>query len=128
MIALILVLLVILTALFTTIQTLYVESMRLRTRELPAMSYFKEVLEKKLKTRSTEEGALTFSFWKHACMVMMGVMLLSLISGPESIVPLDILEALPAVLLLTALSAYLIPQLLYRRSSGHWLLAFVPFF
>lgn len=128
MIALILVLLVILTALFTTIQTLYVESMRLRTRELPATSYFKEVLEAKLKTRTTEEGALTFSFWKHACMVMMGVLLLSLISGPGPIVPLDFVEALPAVLLLTAFSAYLIPQLLYRRSSGHWMLAFVPFY
>src|SRR5580698_2359571 len=128
MIALILVLLVILTALFTTIQTLYVESMRLRTRDLPAMSYFKEVLEVKLKTRTTEEGALTFSFWKHVCMVMMGVLLLSLISDSGPIVPLDFLEALPAALLLTAFSAYLIPQLLYRRSSGHWMLAFVPFF
>ena len=47
MIAPILIVLVVLIALFTTIQTLYVESMRLRTRELPAMSYFKEVLEVK---------------------------------------------------------------------------------
>ncbi len=128
MIALILVVLVVVTALFTTIQTLYLESMRLRTREWPALAYFKEVLEAKLKLRSTEEGSLTFSLWKHTCLVLMGVLSLAQVSGTGSIIPLDLLEAVGSALLLMALSAYLIPQLLFRRSSGHWLLAFLPFF
>ena len=128
MIALFLLALVLVTALFTTIQTLYVESMRLRTRELPALAYFKEVVELKLKMRTTEEGALTFSLWKHACLVLMGVLVLAQISDSGPVVASDIIEALPAVLLLTALSAYLIPELLYRRSSGHWMLALLPFY
>jgi putative hemolysin len=127
MIALILILLVALTALFTTIQTLYVESMRLRSRELPSLEYFKEVVELKLKMR-TETGALTFSVWKHACLVVMGVLVLGQIMGPDPFNVLDVVEALLTGLLLMTLSAYLMPQLLYRRSSGHWMNAVLPLF
>ncbi len=128
MIALILIALIIVIALFTTIQTLYVESMRLRTRDLPTLSYFKDVLEAKLKMRTTEEGALTFSLWKHTCLVIMGVLVLAQITGPGPILPVDYAEALLSALLLMALSAFLLPQLLFRRSSGHWMLALLPFF
>jgi len=76
MIALILIVLVVLTALFATIQTLYAESMRLRGRESPALEFFKETLEAKLRIR-TEEGALSFSLWKHACLVAIGVFALA---------------------------------------------------
>jgi CBS domain containing-hemolysin-like protein len=132
MTALVLIVLVVLTALFTTIQTLYLESMRLRTRELPALEYFKEDLEAKLKMR-TEEGALTFSLWKHTCLVLMGVLVLAQVTGSgrlagDSISALEIGEALVSALLLMSLSAYLVPQLLYRRSSGHWMHAFLPFY
>ena len=61
-------LLLVLIALFTSIQTLYLEGMRLRTRDLPALQYFKSDLEPRLNLRS-EEGALTFSLWKHTCLV-----------------------------------------------------------
>jgi len=127
MIALILIVLVALIVLFTNIQTLYVESMRLRTRELPAVLYFKEVMEAKLKMRP-ETGSLTFSLWKHACMVAMGVFVMAqmFIEGPLN--ALDVTEALVIALLLMNLSAYLIPQLLYRRSSGRWMHAFLPFY
>src|SRR5579863_9333076 len=104
MIALILIVLVALTTLFTTMQTLYTESMRLRSRELPAMEYFKEVLEPRLKMR-TESGALTFSVWKHACLVAMGVLVLAGVIGPGPAAPFDVLEALLAALLLMNLSA-----------------------
>jgi CBS domain containing-hemolysin-like protein len=127
MIALILIVLIVLTALFTTIQTLYVESMRLRTRELPALEYFKETVEKKLKMR-TEEGALTFSLWKHACLVVTGVFTFAEVIGAEPLTATDVGEALVVGLLLMNFSAYLVPQLLYRRSSGHWLSAFLPFY
>ena len=133
MIAVILIALVILTALFTTIQTLYVESMRLRTRELPALEYFKEELEAKLKME-TEEGALTFSLWKHTCLVVMGLLAVVEVTGTGHvpgdgpIAPYEIGEAFLAALLLMTLAAYLIPQLLYRRSSGRWILALLPFY
>src|ERR1700679_3951413 len=127
MIALILIVLVALIALFTTIQTLYVESMRLRTRELPAVLYFKDVMEAKLKMRP-ETGSLTFSLWKHACMVAMGVFVLAQVVSEEPLNALDVTEAMAVALLLMSLSAYLIPQFLYQRSSGHWLHAFLPFY
>ncbi len=126
MIPLILIVLVVLTALFTTIQTLYVESMRLRSRELPSLEYFKETLEPKLKLR-TEAGALTFSLWKHTCLVVMGVLAMAQADGPE-MNAMDLSEALIGALMLMAFSAYLIPEMLYRRSSGHWLVAFLPFY
>jgi len=127
MIALILIILVALIALFTTIQTLYVETMRLRTRELPAIIYFKEVMEAKLKMRP-ETGSLTFSLWKHACMVAMGVFVMAQMLNEGSLNALDVTEGLMVALLLMTLSAYLIPQFLYQRSSGHWLKAFLPFY
>jgi len=128
MIPLLLLALAVLTVLFTTVQTLYVESMRLRTRELPALSYFKEVLELKLKMRTAEEGALTFSLWKHSCLVAMGVLVLAQVAVPGPVVPIDVAEALIAGLLLMAVAAYLIPELLFRRSSGHWMRPLLPFY
>ena len=50
--------------------------MRLRTRDLPSLQYFKSDLEPRLKLRS-EEGALTFSLWKHTCLVLFGVVVLA---------------------------------------------------
>ena len=76
--SMIFVLIVILSALivlFTSVQTLYLEGMRLRTRDLPALDYFKSELEPRLNLRS-EEGALTFSLWKHTCLVLFGVAVL----------------------------------------------------
>ncbi len=46
--------------------------MRLRTRDLPSLQYFKSEFEPRLGLRS-EEGALTFSLWKHTCLVLFGV-------------------------------------------------------
>ncbi len=65
-----------LITLFTSIQTLYLEGMRLRTRDLPSLQYFKIDLEPRLNLRS-EEGALTFSLWKHTCLVLFGVLMLA---------------------------------------------------
>ncbi len=127
MMGLILIALVVLTALFTTLQTLYVESMRLRSRELPALEFFKETIESRLKMR-TEAGALTFSLWKHTCLVLIGALSLAQVTAAESISSIDVGEAILLALLLMSVSAYLIPQTLYHRSSGHWILPLLPFF
>ena len=82
MILIVIIALLVLITLFTTVQTFYLESMRLRTRDLPSLTYFKEVLEPKLRMRSTEEGATTFSLWKHTCLVVMGVLVLAQVVGP----------------------------------------------
>src|SRR5712671_6289561 len=76
MILVILILLLVLVTLFTAIQTLYLEGMRLRTRDLPSLQYFKSDLEPRLNLRS-EEGVLTFSLWKHSCLVLFGTVVLA---------------------------------------------------
>jgi len=50
----------ILVTLATTIQVLYLESLRIRARELPSLEFFKATLEAKIGLE-TELGALTFS-------------------------------------------------------------------
>jgi CBS domain containing-hemolysin-like protein len=128
MILIALIVLALFTALFTTIQTFYLESMRLRTRELPSLTWFREVLEPRLKTRSIEEGANAFSLWKHTCLVVMGVLVLTQVTGPGAgpLLAVDVWEGLGGAVLLMAFSAYLVPQVIYERSSCHWMLALLP--
>jgi putative hemolysin len=122
-----LILLLGLVTLFTAIQTLYLEGMRLRTRDLPSLQYFKSSLEPRLNLRS-EEGALTFSLWKHTCLVLFGVMVLAqVIDGGGLSFPV-LMESVIAGWLLMMLCAYLIPQLLFRRTSCHWMATFLPFY
>jgi CBS domain containing-hemolysin-like protein len=116
-----------LIVLFTCIQTLYLEGLRLRTREVPSLQYFKTDLEPRLNLRS-EAGALTFSLWKHSCLVIFGVLVLAKSVDGEALRPAELAEAIGLAWLAMIVFAYLIPQLLYRRSSGHWLNAFHPFF
>jgi CBS domain containing-hemolysin-like protein len=113
--------------LFTSIQTLYLEGMRLRTRDLPALQYFKTDLEPRLNLRS-EAGALTFSLWKHSCLVTFGVLVLAKSIDGEPLRPAELGESLGLAWLAMIVCAYLIPQLLFRRTSGRWLNTFHPFF
>src|SRR5580698_8681834 len=111
MILILLLVLLALTMLFTSIQGFYLEGMRLRTRDLPSLQYFKSVLEPRLNLRS-EEGALAFSLWKHASLVMLGIITLAhVIDGGMLTFPV-LLESIAAALLLMLLSAFVIPQLL----------------
>jgi putative hemolysin len=127
MILAILIVLLALVILFTAIQTLYLEGMRLRTRDLSALQYFKSTLEPRLNLRS-EEGALTFSLWKHTCLVLFGIMVFAqVIDGGGLSFPV-VLESVIAAWLLMMLCAYLIPQLLFRRTSCHWMATFLPFY
>jgi CBS domain containing-hemolysin-like protein len=122
-----LILLLGLVILFTAIQTLYLEGMRLRTRDLPSLQYFKSTLEPRLSLRS-EEGALTFSLWKHTCLVLFGIAVISqVIDGGTLSFPV-VLESIVAGWLLMMLCAYLIPQFLFRRTSCRWIAAILPFY
>src|SRR5262245_17622860 len=98
MLPVILILLFVLIALFTAMQTFYLEGMRLQARELASLQYFKTELEPKLSMRS-EEGALTFSLWKHSCLVVFGILSLAeAIDGQPMSVP-ELLQAIAAALL-----------------------------
>lgn len=110
----------------TTIQVLYLESLRIRARELPALEFFKHTLEVKIGLE-TELGALTFSLIKHLGLATVGVLTLALTArnGMDA-------ETVTAAILMTVLyaivGAYIVPQIVYRKSSGRGLLVLTPLF
>lgn len=106
------------------VQLLYLESMRLRTRELPALEFFKSRLSD-LLGHETEQGALLFSLIKHTLLVFSGVILtaLGMWAAPGWI---GFVEGAALAWLVMLGASYLVPQILYRRSSGVWVLPLVP--
>lgn len=115
---------VLVLAVASSIQLLYLESLRLRTRDLPAMEFFKNTVEEKIGLE-TEDGALSFSLIKHAMLAITGVLLLADFLG-SSLTGSIFLQACFISLLLMMAAGYVIPQLLYRRSGGRWMAALLP--
>jgi len=116
----------IVVTLASTIQVLYLEALRIRARELPSLEFFKSTLEAKLGME-TELGALTFSLVKHIGLAVIGC--LTLAATAQSTTGAEALVA--AILLVTVFAivgSYAIPQVVYRKTAGHALLALVPFF
>lgn len=106
-----------LLGLTTFVQVLYLESMRLRTRDLPSLKFFKDTLEDKIGL-DTEDGAGAFSLVKHSLLIVLTVLFLLAVAV--------LWEALLAAWLTMLTVCFALPQLLYRRTSGRWLLATVP--
>ncbi|MEO8097940.1 MAG: hemolysin family protein [Acidobacteriota bacterium] len=117
-------LMALLITLVTCIQLLYLESLRIRSRELPSLEFFKESIQPKIGLE-IEKGALAFSLVKHAGMGILGCLLLAITIQNSSL-----WEALVGACLLSAMvaiiSAHLVPQLIYHKSSGEKLMVFVP--
>jgi putative hemolysin len=110
--------------LFSFVQLLYLESLRLRARDFPALEYFKDTIEPKLDLE-TDQAALVFSLYKHGLLVCIGVLALFLSEGGET-PTFDILQGIFVALASMSICSYLIPQLMYRRATGHSLNALVP--
>lgn len=110
----------------TLIQTIYMECMRLRSREPQALEYFREHVEDRIGL-SIQRGALTFSLIKHTTLLLLGSVTFALNAGPIPIWQ-AVLEALLISWLVMITMGYLVPHLLYRRTSGRWLPALVPVF
>ena len=109
----------------TFVQLLYLESLRLRTRDLPALEFFKETLEDRLGLK-TEEGAGAFSLIKHTAPGAARHLLLRVVRGRRAVGPAIFWQAALTVWLAMMAVAYALPQLLYRRTDGAWLLPLVP--
>jgi CBS domain containing-hemolysin-like protein len=101
------------------VQLLYLESLRLRTRELASLTFFKETLQQRLRF-STEEGAQCFSLVKHTSILLLGLLYLYAFG-------MVFLEGLAFSWLSLVVAAYAAPHIMYRRTSGRWLLPLVPF-
>ena len=109
----------------TFVQVLYLESLRLRTRDLPSLKYFKDTLEDKLGMK-TEEGAGAFSLVKHTLLAMLGILYFAWFSDGTPWHAAVFWQAVLAVIVTMVAVSFALPQLLYRRTTGHWLLPFVP--
>lgn len=115
---------VLLLAVASSIQLLYLESLRLRSRDLPSMEFFKTHVQEKIGLE-IDDGALSFSLIKHAVLAFMGVLLLADFLG-SSLTGSIFLQACFISLLLMMIAGYVVPQLLYRRSGGRWMAALLP--
>jgi CBS domain containing-hemolysin-like protein len=107
--------------LVTFVQLLYLESLRLRTRDLPALEFFKDTLEDKIGLK-TEDGAGAFSLIKHTLLVLLGIFYFAWFADGEPWNAAVFWQAVLAAWLVMMTVAYALPQLLYRRTSGRWLL------
>ena len=118
--------LAVLVTLATCMQLFYLESLRLRARDLPALQFFKETLEGRLGME-TEAGALAFSLVKHIGLAVMGCVTLAL-----TMLNAGLWEALAAACLLVAsyvvIGTHIVPQVVYRKSSGRGLVPLIPLF
>jgi putative hemolysin len=114
----------VLLCLVTVVQILYMESLRLRSRDLPALQFFKETLEDRIGVRG-DDGLLAFSLIKHTLVLLLGVCFLATREGqPEPWQ--NLFEAALFAWLTMLLSTYILAQLLYRKTSGRWLLPLAP--
>ncbi len=113
-----------LLCLITVVQTLYTDSLRLRARDLPALQFFKETLEDRLGV-SGEAGVLAFSLIKHTLLLLLGVCFLATLEGDPAPWQ-NLFEAALFAWLTMLLSTYILAQVLYRKTSGRWLLPFAP--
>jgi putative hemolysin len=118
-------LLAVILVLATYVQMLYLESLRLRTRDLPALQLFKSDIEQRLGFK-TEDGALRFSLVKHTALPFLGITALAGGVLDQPMTPQSLGEAVVFGWLLMMLSSYVIPQTLYRRTQGKWLVPLLP--
>jgi CBS domain containing-hemolysin-like protein len=118
-----------LLCLITVVQILYMDSLRLRSRDLPSLQFFKEVLEDRIGVRG-DDGVLAFSLIKHTLVVLLGVCFLATLNGDPAQHSdqawQNLFEASLFAWLTMLLSTYVLAQMLYRKTSGRWLLPLTP--
>ena len=114
-----------LLALVAFTQVLYLESMRLRTRDLPSLKFFKETLEDRLGMK-TEQGAGAFSLIKHSLLVLISIGYLAWFADGEPWRWATFWQAALAAWLTMVTATYAFPQLVYRRTKARWLMPLAP--
>jgi len=114
----------VLLCVITVVQVLYTESLRLRSRDLPALQFFKDALEDRIGVQG-DDGVLAFSLIKHTLVLLLGVCFLATREGDPAPWQ-NLFEAALFAWLTMLLSTYVLAQVLYRKTSGHWLLPLAP--
>jgi putative hemolysin len=120
-IAILIIALSLLLGLVTFVQLLYLESLRLRTRDFPAIKFFKETLEDKIGFQ-TDDGAGSFTLVKHTTILLIGILYFLVFADDQAWTWPEALETVVASWLTMMAMAYVLPQVLYRRTAARWLL------
>jgi CBS domain containing-hemolysin-like protein len=114
-----------LLGLVTFVQVLYLESLRLRPRDLPSLKFFKETLEERLGLE-TEDGAGAFSLIKHTLLAVLAILYFAWFADGTPWHAAIFWQSLAAIVCTMVAVCFALPQFLYRRSTAHWLLPLVP--
>ena len=117
--------LALLLGLTTFVQLLYLESMRLRARELPALEFFRDTLEDRIGLKG-DRGTLAFSLIKHSSMLLLGLAMFGIAAERAPSFWLALLEASLFAWATMLVAAYIVPQLIYRKAGSRWLLPLLP--
>src|SRR5579863_2813148 len=115
----------ILLCLVTVVQILYMDSLRLRSRDLPALEFFKDTLEERIGLEA-EKGVLAFSIIKHTLLLLMGLCFMAVQFGNTGTPWQSFFEAAFFAWLTMIVATYMLAQVLYRKTRGHWLLPLAP--
>lgn len=117
----------VLLCLVTVVQLLYMESQRLRSRDLPALQFFKETLQERLGLEA-EKGVLAFSLIKHTLLIFMALCILAVQFGNPASRWETFFESALSAWLTMLVATYMAAQVLYRKTRGRWLLPLAPLF
>jgi len=115
----------VLLCLITVVQILYMDSLRLRSRDLPALQFFKATLEERIGLE-TETGALAFSVIKHTLLLLLGLCFMAVQFGNTSAPWQSFFEAALFAWLTMLVTTYMLAQVLYRKTRGRWLVPLAP--
>jgi len=116
---------VVLLALASFVQMLYLESVRLRPRDVASLSFFKETLQERIGFE-VEEGGACFSLIKHTSLLLLGILYFCQFTDGQRWTWQGLLESFAMSWLTMVTVAYALPQLLYRRTRGEWLFVIAP--
>lgn len=111
----------------TFVQLLFMESLRLRARDIPALTLFKESVEDRI-SKGSPRAMLAFSLTKHTCLVLQTLLWLLILDWKAKNVWLAFLQAGAASWIVLLVTCYMVPQIMLRKTSGRWLLPLVPVF
>jgi putative hemolysin len=109
----------------TVFQTMYTESIRLRAREFPALQFFKATLEDRIGLKA-RDGVLVISLIKHTLLTLLGLFFVAITVSESGLGLQSFFEAALFAWLTMLASTYALAPLLYRKTSGHWLLPLAP--
>ena len=107
-----------LLTLVTVVQMLYMDSLRLRTKEYPMLQVFRDEMEERIGLKA-EAGVLSFSLIKHSLLALLGTLMLLLAAMGEAVSIIPFIEAAVAAWATMMLFAYILPQYLYRGTPAN---------